>query len=136
MDLSFRHPKEHVLHRSRIRITDLSWKTPSAYCGDILVNVYQNLIGILRWMCELGRIDILHEVSILSQYLPQPCTGHLQQVINIFHYATKKYNRSWIVLDPTRLDIYWIPTKPGEVHPEIRAKAMKDIYTDAQAPHT
>jgi hypothetical protein len=88
-------------------------------------------------MCELGRIDILHEVSILSQYLPQPCTGHLQQVINIFHYATKKYNRSWIVLDPTRLDIYWIPTKPGEVHPEIRAKAMKDIYTDAQEslPH-
>ena len=108
----------------------------SAYCGDVLANVYQNLIGVLRWMCELGRIDVLHEVSILSQYLAQPRTGHLQQVINIFHYA-KKYNRSWIVLDPTRFDIDWIPTKPSEVHPDIRAKAMKDIYTDAQEslPH-
>ena len=108
----------------------------SAYCGDVLVNVYQNLIGVLRWMCELGRIDILHEVSKLSQYLAQPRIGHLQQVINIFHYV-KKYNRLWIVLDPTRFDIDWTPMKPGEVHPEIRAKAMKDIYTDAQEsiPH-
>ena len=32
-------------------------------------NVYQNLIGVLRWLIELGYIDILLEVSLLSQYL-------------------------------------------------------------------
>jgi hypothetical protein len=31
---------------------------------------YSQLIGILRWMVELGRVDIYHaEVSVLSQYL-------------------------------------------------------------------
>ena len=29
---------------------------------------YQELIGVLRWATELGRVDILHEISLLSQY--------------------------------------------------------------------
>jgi hypothetical protein len=31
----------------------------SAELGDSRVNYYQGLIGVLRWMIELGRIDIL-----------------------------------------------------------------------------
>ena len=50
-------------------------------CDDDLISLYQNLIGILRWTCELGRVDILHETSLLSQYLAQPRLGHLQEVI-------------------------------------------------------
>mmetsp|Transcript_10258 Transcript_10258/g.14498 ORF Transcript_10258/g.14498 Transcript_10258/m.14498 type:complete len:98 (+) Transcript_10258:3456-3749(+) len=49
----------------------------SPFCNDELCNVYQNLIGVLRWTCELGRIDILHKVLLLSQYLAQPRIGHL-----------------------------------------------------------
>jgi hypothetical protein len=30
---------------------------------------YQSLIGVLRWVCELGRIDVLVAVSMLSRYL-------------------------------------------------------------------
>ena len=30
---------------------------------------YQSLIGILRWMVEMGRIDISTEVSMLSSYV-------------------------------------------------------------------
>ena len=49
----------------------------SEFCGPELANVYQNLIGVLRWLCELGRVDILHEVSLLSQYLaPLNGTSH------------------------------------------------------------
>ena len=44
----------------------------SEFCNDTLCTVYQNLIGILCWTCELGRIDVLHETAILSQYLAQP----------------------------------------------------------------
>ena len=44
----------------------------SNYCNFDMMTVFQNLIGILRWICELGRIDIVYEVSILSQYLAQP----------------------------------------------------------------
>ena len=65
----------------------------SNLCDAQLSTVYQNLIGILRWTCELGRIDILHEVSILSQYLAQPRVGHLSQCLNIFYYL-KNHDRS------------------------------------------
>jgi hypothetical protein len=32
-------------------------------------NFYQSQIGILRWCIELGRIDIITEISMLSIYL-------------------------------------------------------------------
>lgn len=35
---------------------------------------YQNLIGVLRWIVKLGRIDIAFEVSSLSKFLVCPCT--------------------------------------------------------------
>ena len=38
-----------------------------SYCNDEHATIYQNLMGTLRWMCELGRIGILHESSLLSQ---------------------------------------------------------------------
>ena len=44
------------------------------------VRYYQELIGVLRWAIELGRVDILLEVSLLSTHLALPRTGHLQQV--------------------------------------------------------
>jgi hypothetical protein len=33
---------------------------------------YQQLIGILQWAVELGRIDIHLSVALLAQYLAQP----------------------------------------------------------------
>ena len=34
-------------------------------------NYYQGLIGVLRWICELGRLDIVMPVSLMSRYLAQ-----------------------------------------------------------------
>ncbi len=61
---------------------------------------YQQLIGILRWAVELGRIDIHLSVALLAQYLAQPRRGHLHQVFHIFAYL-KAHSRSRIVLDPS-----------------------------------
>ena len=33
------------------------------------VQYYQELIGVLRWLCEIGCVDILLETSLLSTYL-------------------------------------------------------------------
>ena len=38
---------------------------------------YQSLIGILRWIVELGRIDICLEVSMMLSHLAVPRKGHL-----------------------------------------------------------
>ena len=47
---------------------------------------YQEIIGCLRWAVELGRIDILLETSLMSQYLALPREGHLEQVLHIVGY--------------------------------------------------
>ena len=61
---------------------------------------YQSLIGVLRWICELGRVDILVAVSMLSRYLMSPREGHLQQVFHLFAYL-KHHKRSRMVFDDT-----------------------------------
>jgi hypothetical protein len=61
----------------------------STVLGSELASRYQQLIGILRWAVELGRVDILLEVSLLSSHLCQPREGHLETVYNIFAYLDK-----------------------------------------------
>jgi hypothetical protein len=63
-------------------------------------NYYQNLIGILRWSVELGRIDIHYHVAVLSRYLAAPREGHLEQVFSIFAYL-KRHLTYKLVMDST-----------------------------------
>ena len=102
-------------------------------CSAELTTLYQNLVGICRWMCELGRIDILLEISLLSQYMSSPREGHLRQLLNVFAYL-KRHDRSWIVFNPEKFDIDWIPMK-DEADPETRAQMMKSMYPDAEDPN-
>ena len=102
----------------------------SELCTEAQVTLFQNLIGILRWLCELGRVDILYETSILSQYLAQPRMGHVLQAVNMFGYL-ERHNRTWLVLDPTRFDVRWQPLS-NEESPIRRAELMKQLYPDAE----
>ena len=52
-----------------------------------LATYYQSQIGILRWMVEMGRIDIATEVSLLASHVALPQEGHL--------------HNSRLALDPT-----------------------------------
>ena len=61
---------------------------------------YQSLVGMLRWMVELGRVDICLEVSMMSSYLAMPRQGHLNQLYHIFAYLSKHYNAE-MVFDPS-----------------------------------
>ena len=61
---------------------------------------YQSLIGVLRWIVELGRVDICLECSMMSSHLALPREGHLEQVLNIFAYLDKHHNAE-IVYDPS-----------------------------------
>ena len=64
---------------------------------------YQSQIGILRWAVELGRVDIITEVSTLASHLVLPREGHLDALFQIYAYLKKRHN-SPIVLDPTYLN--------------------------------
>ena len=67
------------------------------------ITYYQELIGILRWSSEIGRIHILLDVSLLSSYQASPRIGHVEQILHIF---------SLITSNPT-LTLYFDPTIPS-----------------------
>ena len=104
-----------------------------------LASYYQSLIGILRWIVELGRIDICCEVSLMSSQLVLPREGHLDQVFHIFAYLKRNHNAE-LVFDPTAPDLQldrfmeqdWSTSEMGFVGkeelpkdaPEARGNAM------------
>jgi hypothetical protein len=47
---------------------------------------YQHLIGVMRWMVELGRIDIATEVSMLFSYLACPRKGYIENALHVMGY--------------------------------------------------
>ena len=65
---------------------------------------YQSLIGILRWIVELGRIDITCEASMMASCMALPRTGHLDQLYHMFAYLKNKHN-SEMVFDPSEPEI-------------------------------
>jgi hypothetical protein len=97
----------------------------SAELNDEQANYFQNLIGVLRWSVELGRIDIHLEVAQLSSYLAQPRAGHLEQAFHIFAWL-KKHDRSKVVFDDSMID--W--NKKDRFH----AVDWTDFYADAKEP--
>ena len=50
------------------------------------VQYYQEMIGVLHWDVYIGCVNILLELSLLSQHLVMPHEGHLEQIMNIFGY--------------------------------------------------
>ena len=65
---------------------------------------YQEMIGMLRWACEIGRVDILTEVAMMSQHMCLPRQGHLEQVLHIFGYL-KSHKKLRIMFDSSRPQI-------------------------------
>eukprot|EP01082_Thalassiosira_pseudonana_P000405 g60.t1 g60 contig1:137315-137881(+) len=72
--------------------------------GDDEATYFQQVVGVLRWMVEVGRIDINTEVSLLSQHLALPRVGHLQAALHIMAYLRSKHN-SRMVFDATAPEI-------------------------------
>jgi hypothetical protein len=68
--------------------------------GDVQLSYNAGLIRVLMWCIELGCIDIMVEVSLLSRFLANLREGHLQQVLHVFGYM-KKHERSKMVFRDT-----------------------------------
>lgn len=98
------------------------------FCNPEQHNVYQGLIGMLRWLIELGRIDVMLETSQLSIYSAAPRIGHLHQAFHIFHYLAK-HDSSWIPMDPKKLDLEY--KGPHDQSPGVRREKMRCIYREA-----
>ena len=71
------------------------------------VQYYQELIGVLRWAVELGRVDMLLETSLMSTHMAMPRSGHLEM---LFGYLKQNPKRK-IAFDPA--------------HPKIKERMFK-----------
>jgi hypothetical protein len=71
--------------------------------GEADASYYHSLIGVLRWIVELGRADIATEVSMMSSHLALPRQGHLKEVLHIFAYL-KKHHNAEMVFDPSEVE--------------------------------
>ena len=88
---------KHILQTSKFEVRGKGSHqyTPLAYMPELNVtpfcnpdqhNLCQTLIGMLRCLIELGRIDLQLETSQLTSFLASPRIGHLMQALHIFHY--------------------------------------------------
>ena len=68
------------------------------------IQTYQELDGVLRWAVELGRVDILLEIALMSTYLAMPREGHLHQIYRMFGYV-KLYPKRKLAFDPQHPNI-------------------------------
>jgi hypothetical protein len=64
---------------------------------------YMQAVGILRWIVELGRVDICCEVSMMAAYNACPRVGHIEAVMHIFSYLSC-HERSRLVFDDAYVD--------------------------------
>lgn len=107
---------EEALAKKGLRLPSKCY-TPlsSDYCPELEVSLelksdgiqlYQEMIGVLRWAVELGRVDILLEASLMSTYMAMPREGHLQQLYRIFGYL-KLYPKRIIAFDYQHPENQW-----------------------------
>jgi hypothetical protein len=74
------------------------------HCDEEHASRYRQIIGILRWAIKLGRIDILTEVSLLSQYQADPQEGHLEALYWIINYL-HRYPMQRLILNHTMPEV-------------------------------
>jgi hypothetical protein len=104
-----RNVEEHLMKAGK----RLSYKAPtplsngyrpkidvSPELGENDASHFHSLIGVLRWIVELGRIDLDVEVSMMSSHLALPREGNLKEIYHIFAYL-KSHSNTEMVFDPT-----------------------------------
>ena len=71
----------------------------TTHLGPELVSYYQSLIEVMRWMLEIGRIDIITEVSMMSSHNDYPREGNFEIVFHMIGYLKGQHN-SCLAMDP------------------------------------
>ena len=88
------------------------------------LQVYQELIGIIRWEVDIGGLDILLEVSLLSSQLALSRVEHIQAVYRMFGYLKQVPKRK----------LYFDPRKPIISEERFQKFDWGDFYSEACEP--
>ena len=89
-----------------------------------VAGLYMSQVGVLRWMVELGRIDIITEVSLLASHSAMPRQGHFEAMIHLHGHLANNHNAA-LVFDPTYPDVD---------HSEFIKSDWKDFHGEVKEP--
>ena len=95
---------------------------------------YMSLIGILRWIVDLVRIDLTCETSMMASMMANPRRGHIDELFHMFGYLKLHHNVE-IIFDPTVPDFdieEFFPRRNWASTPYIDAK--EDLPTRVPEP--
>ena len=90
------NPFSNIKYRPELDVSDP--------CNASEHQFYLQLIGMSRWMIELGRLDINMEIALLSRYMAAPRRGHLTQLLHIFQYL-HSHRCMDLTFDPIKINV-------------------------------
>ena len=94
---------------------------------------YQTMIGVMRWMVEIGRIDIAAECSLLSSHLAYPREGHFECALHMMGHLKWKH-KSQLFFDLTYPDIDFDTFDDGADWKTFYGDVIKAIPPNAPDP--
>ena len=97
------------------------------------VSYYKTMIGVMKWMVEIGRIEIATECSILSSHLAYPRKGHFECALHMMSYLKWKHN-SRLFFEPTYPDIDFDTFNDGAEWKTFYGDVTKDLPPNAPDP--
>lgn len=86
------------------------------------------------WMVELGHLDIYINVALLSSFLAQPCSGHLEAIPSIYGYL-KYHDESTMVFDDAKISLWGDSDFPHFDRVDFYKDAKEAIPPNAPKPH-
>ena len=110
------HTYIHYWHRPELYVTP--------FCNPDQHNLFQTLMGMLRWPIDLGWIDVQLETLQIPRFLASPRIGHQMQALYIIHYL-QKHEPSWILMDSTKRAIEYKWSE--EAYPPPQKKSSEVI---------
>ena len=94
---------------------------------------FQSLIEVIRWMIEIGRIEIATKVSMIPSFFDYPQEGQLVAALHIMEYLKYKHNYC-LVFDITYPVIDKTTFNEGAKWKEFYCDDTKSIPPDALDP--
>jgi hypothetical protein len=78
-----------------------------------LASWFALLIGMLRWMVEIGQMDIIIEVSKMASQMAAPREGYLDALLHMFGFVRINHNLR-VAYDPSYRTIDMAAFKPND----------------------
>jgi hypothetical protein len=85
----------------------------------------QSRIGVLTWMVELGRVDIITEVSMFASQMAMPC----ELVFHVYAFLHNKHN-SMMAFDPSYTNTenhLWVGLVKEAIPPNTPLPCSKEV---------